>query len=70
MVEQPYFMKNKEWYTTNDDGEFILTDKAPKEAVEDYNERKAEYLKRMSTLNVDDMLDINEDEDWLIFPLN
>ena len=70
MVTQPYFMTNKEWYTTNEDGEYLLTDKAPKEAVKDYNERKAEYLKRMATLTVEDALNIVEDEDWLIFPIN
>ena len=70
MVTQPYFMTNKEWYTTNEDGEYLLTDKAPKEAVKDYNERKAEYLKRMATLRVEDALNIVEDEDWLIFPIN
>jgi hypothetical protein len=38
-VEEPYFMSNKEWYYF-DEEEFCykLTDKAPKEAVESYEE--------------------------------
>ena len=70
MVNQPYFMTNKDWYTINEEGEYLLTDKAPKQAVKDYNERKTEFLKRMATLTADTALDINEDEDWLIFPIN
>lgn len=37
--EKPYFMQNKEWYYF-DEEEFCykLTDKAPKEAIESYEE--------------------------------
>lgn len=41
---QPKFMDNEEWYKLNEDLEtmdefgYILTDKAPKEAVDSYNE--------------------------------
>lgn len=41
MMEEPYFLKNKEWYTEYRDGrgrlKFKLTDKAPKEALESYD---------------------------------
>lgn len=69
MVERPYFMSDESWYTTNEDGEYLLTDKAPKEAVKDYTERKEEYIKRVSSMSLEEMLDIPEDDDWLIFPV-
>ena len=35
----PYFMKNKDWYYWDEKAErFKLTNKAPKEAIESYNE--------------------------------
>ena len=38
-LNEPYFMKNKEWYSFNEkEWKYILTDKAPKEAVDSYNE--------------------------------
>ena len=39
ITEKPYFLENEEWYTINE-GEgrgYLLTDKAPKKAVESYN---------------------------------
>ena len=42
LLEQPYFLKNKEWYTINDsynDGKgYSLTEKAPIKAIQSYNE--------------------------------
>ena len=36
---EPYFLKNPEWYYHDDEtNRYFLTDKAPKEAVESYNE--------------------------------
>ena len=36
---KPYFMTNKEWYRYDDKEEkYVLTDKAPQEAIESYNE--------------------------------
>lgn len=36
---RPYFMQNPEWYYHDDEiNKYFLTDKAPKEAVESYNE--------------------------------
>lgn len=36
---EPYFLKNPEWYYHDDKiNRYFLTDKAPKEAVESYNE--------------------------------
>ena len=70
MMTRPYFMSDKNWYTTNEDGEFILTNKAPKEAVKDYNTYKQEYIKRITEKNLEEMLDIDEDNDWLIFPID
>jgi len=38
-VERPYFMENKEWYYYDEKEEiFKLTDKAPQEAIDSYNE--------------------------------
>lgn len=39
LANKPYFMKNKEWYYF-DEKEFVykLTDKAPKEAKESYEQ--------------------------------
>ena len=39
ILEKPYFMENEEWYYF-DKKEFCykLTDKAPKKAIESYNE--------------------------------
>lgn len=69
MMTRPYFMSDESWYVTNEDGEYLLTDKAPQEAVKDYNKRKEEYIKRVSNRSLEDMLDIAEDDDWLIFPM-
>lgn len=41
MREEPFFMANEEWYTidpNDDERGYRLTDKAPKEAIESYNE--------------------------------
>lgn len=48
LLEKPYFLKNKEWYTENKDlpsflggkkqRHYTLTDKAPKKAIDSYNE--------------------------------
>lgn len=39
---EPYFMKNVEWFVFNEDEcRYELTDKAPKEAIESYNETYA-----------------------------
>ena len=70
MVKQPYFMSNKEWYTTNENEEFVLTALAPKEAIEDYNQRKAEYEKKVKNLSKDEYVDFLMSEDsWLAFPI-
>lgn len=37
--ELPYFMTNSEWTTIDENtGDLILTNKAPREAIESYNE--------------------------------
>lgn len=39
LLEQPYFMINEEWYYHDKKkNKYFLTDKAPKKAVESYNE--------------------------------
>ena len=44
--EKPYFLENEEWYTYNiEEGKYELTDKAPQEAVESYNEFYADSVK-------------------------
>ena len=36
---KPYFMENEEWYTFDEiNFKYVLTDKAPQEAVDSYNE--------------------------------
>lgn len=38
-VQEPYFMKNEEWYYFDaDEFKYKLTEKAPEEAVKSYNE--------------------------------
>ena len=38
-----YFLQNEDWYTYDDELErYVLTDKAPPEAIESYNEFYAE----------------------------
>ncbi len=42
MINMPYFMKNKEWFTEGSKtGEEKLTDKAPPEAVKSFKKYKA-----------------------------
>ena len=37
--KKPYFLTNKEWYYYDmDSGRYKLTDKAPKKAIDSYNE--------------------------------
>lgn len=56
LLEEPYFLKNKEWYIKEDDADlppflrknkrqYRLTDKAPQKAIDSYNEyyRLLEY---------------------------
>lgn len=38
-TEKPYFMTNKDWFKFDEEEyKYILTEKAPKEAVESYEE--------------------------------
>lgn len=38
-LEEPYFMKNKEWYYFDEEKfRYMLTDKAPEKAKESYKE--------------------------------
>lgn len=44
LQEEPYFMKNKEWYTHDDKhNKYVLTDKAPEEARRSYEKFYNEY---------------------------
>ncbi|MCQ2506163.1 MAG: hypothetical protein MJ113_03200 [Lachnospiraceae bacterium] len=37
--KKTYFMENNDWFKLNEDkSDFVLTDKAPEEAVKSYNE--------------------------------
>ena len=63
-------MSNKEWYTTNDDDELILTALAPKEAIDDYNKHKEEYAQKISKFTKEQYIEFIMSEDsWLAFPL-
>lgn len=45
-LNEPYFTKNKEWYFFDEkEWKYKLTDKAPKEAIESYNEFYSELEK-------------------------
>ncbi len=45
MIDRPYFMERKEWFTYDPQKrQFVLTDKAPKEAKKSYDE----YLKELT----------------------
>lgn len=49
----PYFMSNKEWYYRSQrTGKFVLTPKAPPEAIKSFNEYLAKEENRL--LNSDD----------------
>lgn len=41
-MNEPIYMSNPEWWTTNEYGCVVLTDKAPPEAVEAYNRDQEE----------------------------
>lgn len=70
MVTQPYFMKDESWYITNEDGEYLLTKNAPKEAVEDYNKRRKEYIDKVRKMSTEEYASFLEQEDsWLAFPI-
>lgn len=44
MLRRPYFMENDDWYEFDEETEkFVLTDKAPVEAVESYKKYLKEY---------------------------
>lgn len=46
--KEPYFMKNKDWYYYDvKTGKYKLTNKAPKKAIDSYNE----YYKQLSKEN-------------------
>ncbi len=71
MITMPYFMSNKEWYVVNENEEYVLTDKAPQKAVEDYNKHKNEYIKKVKWKTTDEYLDfLNTEDSWLIFPID
>lgn len=71
MLNQPYFMKDEKWFTANEDGEYVLTKLAPKEAVEDYNKCRDEYLKKINKMSDDEYVDfLNSEDSWLSFPTN
>lgn len=71
MVTQPYFMTQKEWYTVDENDNYILTNKAPKKAIDDYNTRKAEYVAKIKKMSQEELIVFFENEDsWLSFPLD
>lgn len=55
IFEEPYFMKNKEWYYYDPyELRYKLTDKAPAEAVESYEDfYKSEYEVDGKTVIID-----------------
>ena len=70
MIEMPIFAKNPEWYSQNEDGEFILTSKAPQEAIDDYKKRQKEYNDKVNKMSIDEYIDfINSEDGDFKFPL-
>lgn len=70
MVKQPYFMSNDKWFTTNENDEYVLTSLAPKEAIEDYKQRREAYKNKVGALSQEEYVDFLMSEDsWLNFPL-
>ena len=62
MLRRPYFMENDDWYEYDDKTEkFVLTDKAPVEAVESYKQYLKEYEYAASN-NIAGLGDIEEEE--------
>lgn len=56
-LNKPYFMTNDEWYTYDDvELDFQLTDKAPPEAIESYNE----YMKSIKRYEDETLIDDDE----------
>lgn len=57
--KQPYFMENEEWYEyDNEKGKYILTEKAPQEAVDSYNDFYSKVGTRLTTnFTIDDILE-------------
>ncbi len=54
--ELPYFMVNSDWYyVSEDEPKYLLTDKAPPEAIKSYNEFYG-----------DDVVEGEGGDDWLI----
>lgn len=53
----------------NDD--FILTDKAPADAIADYNKHKQEYIKKVNGMSNEEYIEylMKEDNEWLTFPI-
>lgn len=48
MIGRPYFMSNKDWYRYDTEhGGWVVTEKAPKEAKESYEQFKKESLKEL-----------------------
>ena len=57
--KQPYFMENEEWYKyDNEKGRYILTEKAPQEAIDSYNDFYSKAGTRLTTnFTIDDILE-------------
>lgn len=69
MVKQPYFMSNRDWYTTDEDDNLILTPSAPIEAIKDYNNHKKEYAQKIKSMSKEEYISFIMSEDsWLSFP--
>ena len=65
--EMPLFLTNDEWTTIDPEtGNLILTDKAPKEAIDSYNDFMKQYDEAMEKAGtftmVDEGSEINEEE--------
>ena len=57
MIAMPYFMSDESWYRTDEDGNVILTKKAPPKAVAEYNKLRKEYLDEVKKCKtVDELL--------------
>ena len=66
LLDEPYFMKNKEWYVDSEErGMLLLTEKAPKEARQSYKEF---YEELYNSQNYDDVFEIKDINDYIYKP--
>lgn len=77
LLEKPYFLNNKEWYIENKDlpsflggkvkRQYTLTDKAPKKAVDSYNEYYKLLEEKNNLYNINQKPYFMKNKDWYYY---